>query len=250
MIRWTKQPDLGEHLPGRAWSRDDGREAEMGASQHDEVGHARWRRAIAAAGVVALAVGASCSSGDDDAGDTSSDDDVEGVPLETGTTQAPASDVEAVTGHVEDLLSSYEDAVNTILADQSVAIDEGSPEVEAYRDLFEPDSQAADEAVQGWRANAQQGISYRPTEESRPAVASWLDGDIEVVSDDEVAFPTCDEHHMESLDADGQSLGLIEVVDRPGRGVAVRVDGRWYLRDLELLVQDEGGCRTEDREDA
>jgi hypothetical protein len=219
----------------------------MGATGHDEVSHATWRRAIAGtlAGVALLATGG-CSPGDDGSNDGDGDE-VEGVELETGTTQAPASDLEAVTGHVEDLLSDYEDAVNAILLDQEVTLDGSSPEVEAYRALFEPGSEAVAETLGGWQANAEAGVEYRPADPSQPGVRSWLDGDLDAVSDDEVTFPTCDEHHMETLDGEGRLIEEIEVVGLAGEGVAVRVGGRWYLRDLELLP-DEPPCDVSGRD--
>jgi hypothetical protein len=221
----------------------------MGATGHDEVSHPTWRRAIAATlGAMALLAAGACSSGDDEA--TGDDEDVDGVPLEDGA-EAPASDVEAVTGYVEDLLTGYEDAVNAILLDQQVTLDESSPEVTAYRDLFAPDSEAVAEAMEGWQANAEAGVQYRPTDPSQPAIRSWLDGDLEVVSDDEVTFPTCDVHRMETLDGQGQVVETIEVLGLAGEGVAVRVGGRWYLRDLELLADappcdDDGGSDGDD----
>jgi len=219
----------------------------MGATGHDEVSHATWRRTIAGTlGAMALLAAGACSSGGDD-DEATGDDEVAGVPLEPNA-QAPASDLEAVTGHVEGLLAGYEDAVNAIVLDQQVALDESSPEVEAYRDLFEPDSEVAAEALHGWRANAQVGVEYRPVEDEPHPIRSWLDGDIEVVSDDEVRFPTCDEHHMEAYDGEGELVEEILVEGQSGEGVAVRVDGRWYLRDLELSADgapcagaDDGG---------
>lgn len=225
----------------------------MGATGHDEVSHATWRRAIAGTlAVVALLAAGACSGDDDEA--TGDDDEVAGVPLEDGA-HAPASDVGAVTGHVEDLLAGYEDAVNAILLDQQVTLDESSPEVAAYRALFEPDSEAVAEAMGGWRANAEAGVEYRLTDTGEPGIQSRLDGDLEVVSDDEVRFPTCDEHHLLTYDAQGALVEEIRVIDLAGEGVAVRVDGLWYLRDLALSSDaapcgDDGGGATGDGGDS
>lgn len=222
----------------------------MGATGHDEVSHATWQRTIAGAlgGLAFLAAGA-CSAGDDEA--TGDDDEVAGVPLEDGA-EAPASDIEAVTGYVEDLLAGYEDAVNAILLDQQVTLDESSPEVAAYRALFEPGSEAVAEAMEGWQANAEAGVEYRLTDTGDPGIRSRLDGELEVVSDDEVTFPTCDEHHLLTYDGQGALVEEIRVVDLAGEGVAVRVDGHWYLRDLELSADaapcgdDSGGDEGSD----
>jgi hypothetical protein len=196
--------------------------------------------------VTLLTVGA-CSSGSDD--DASNGGEVEGVELETGTTQPPGSDGEAVRPFIEDLLARYETSLNDILADQQVAQDSSDPAVEEYRDLFEPGSDAAEQTIAGWQANADEGVTVEPSEAGTPAVASWLDGEIEVVSDDEVTFPTCDEHHYGVYDAQGEPIEDVQLVDQPGEGVAVRVDGEWRLRELEILGT-ETGCRTNGTEDA
>lgn len=215
---------------------------------HRPVGTTRRRPNAAGVTAVALllavAVAGACSPGDDE---VEADDGIEGVDLGDGGGGGQPSaeeDVEAVTGLVEDLLAGYEETVNAIVVDQSVALDDGSAEIEAYRALFEPGSEAVADAVEGWRANAEAGVEYRATDPSKPPIGSWLDGDLEVVSGDEVTFPTCDEHHMETLDGDGRVVETIEVVGMAGEGVAVRVGGRWYLRDLELLP-DAPACDTD-----
>ena len=223
----------------------------MGVREHDEVSHATWRRAIAGTvGVVALLLGA--CSGDDGDETTGDEDDIEGV-TPASDAQASADDVEAVTGYVEDLLAGYEEAVNAILVDQQATLDETSPEVEAYRAVFEPDSEAVAEALQGWQANANAGVRYRPTDPDETGVRTWLAGELEVVSENEVTFPTCDEQHMETLQGD-RVVETIEITGMAGEGVAVRVGGRWYLRDLELLPDappcgDDGDTDSDDSDD-
>jgi len=208
-----------------------------------------WRHTAVLA-VSLLAVGA-CSSGSDDDASTGSGDGVEGVQLDPTSTEPPGSDGAAVQPYVEDLLARYETTVNDILADQPAAQDPSNPTVEEYLDIFEPDSDAAEQTLAGWRANAEEGLTVEPSEAGEPAIASWLDGEIEAVSDDEVTFPTCDEHHYSVHDAQGDPVEDVRLTDQPGRGVAVRIDGQWRLRELELLGT-ETGCRTDgtDTEDA
>ena len=208
---------------------------------------ATWAgRAVMA--VSLLAFGA-CSSGSDDDASTGGGDEVEGVPLETGTTQPPGSDGAAVQPYVEDLLARYEASVNDILADQQVTKDANDPAVEEYLDIFEPGSDAAEETIAGWQANADEGLTVEASEAGTPAIASRVDGDIEAVSDDEVTFPTCDEHHYDVHDAQGDPIETVELVGQPGKGVAVRIDGEWRLRELEILGT-ETGCRTNGTEGA
>jgi hypothetical protein len=196
---------------------------------------------------VSLLVVGACSSGSDDTG-TGTDGEVEGVELEPTATEPPGSDGAAVQPYVEDLLARYEATVNDILADQPAAQDPSNPALEEYLDVFEPGSDAAEETLAGWRANAEEGLTVEPSEAGEPAIASSLDGEVESVSDDEVTFPTCDEHHYGVYDAQGDPVEDVQLADQPGRGVAVRVDGQWRLRELEILGT-ETGCRTDGTED-
>lgn len=200
--------------------------------------------------VLTVSLLGACASGSDDDASTGSGDEVEGVPLDTTPTEPPGSDGAAVQPYVEDLLARYEATVNDILADQPAAQDPSNPAVEEYLDIFEPGSGAAEQTVAGWRANAEEGLTVEPSETGEPAIASWLDGEIEAVSDDEVTFPTCDEHHYRVYDAQGDPVEDVRLADQPGTGVAVRVDGEWRLRELEILgTETETGCRTAGTED-
>ena len=115
--------------------------------------------------------------------------------------------------------------------------------------MFEPGSAAAEDAIAGWRGDAAEGITVESSEPGRPAIVVWLDGDVEVVSDVEVAFPICDRHLYRVLDGGGALAEEVRLVDRPARGEAVLVDGRWYLRELEILTT-PGACRTAGPEEA
>ena len=161
----------------------------------------------------------------------------------TPTAQPPGTEPDAVEPIIEDLLARYDDAVNVIMVDQAIAADGDDEVVQGYLDVFEPGSEVAARALDGWKANAESGLAIAPAEAGGRAVVSRLDGELETVSADEVRFPTCDEHHYDILDADGAMTGRVESSELPGEGVAVRTDGRWYLS--ELTFAEGEGCGTE-----
>jgi hypothetical protein len=214
----------------------------------DGRGARRAAGVLLAAGVAvagALAATACASAGDgaggDHEGDTSSAT-ADGGPggRDSPTTEPSGRDPEAVTGYVEDLLRRYDAAVNAIIADPAVVRDRTDPLVAEYVGLFEPDSTVADEALAGW---ADAGTTVRPLNASTPMIASRLDGALEVVDDDEVGFATCAAHHYVLYDGQGAVQDVVDRVGQAGQGVAVRIDGRWHLRGIELR-DDRPACAT------
>jgi hypothetical protein len=121
--------------------------------------------------------------------------------------------------------------------------DRAAPVVVEYLDLFEPASTVADEALAGWADSADAGTTVRPLNSSTPMIVSRLDGDIEAAGDDEVSFATCADHHYQQYDGQGVVQNVVDMVGRAGQGVAVRVDGRWRLRRLELR-DDRPACAS------
>lgn len=195
--------------------------------------------------VVGAVVLAGCSSSTDD-GDT------RGAPSEEGasasprrqSTEPPGSEPDAVRGYVEELLARYDNAVNAIIADPAVVRDRAHPEVQAYLDLFEPGSTVADDALAGWAESADAGMTVRPLRGDSPMIVSSLDGRVETVGDDEVRFATCADHQYQQHDGLGAVQDVVDMVGRAGEGVAVRVDGEWHLRRLELR-DDMPACAAE-----
>ena len=190
-----------------------------------------------------LVTGCSSSTADGDASAAASDGAVSASPR-TPPTEPPGSEPDAVRRHVEALLTRYDAAVNAIIVDPTVVRDRASSAVQAYVELFEPGSSVADDAVNGWARSADAGITVQPLRHDAPMIASRLDGEVETVDDDEVRFATCADHQYQQYDGGGVLQDVVDVVGRAGEGVAVRVDGEWRLRRLELR-DDRPACAPE-----
>lgn len=161
-------------------------------------------------------------------------------------TVPPAGDPDVVRPHVEELLRDYDRVADAIVADPGVAADRDELLVQQLLHLFEPGSDHAERRLDAWAANGEAGVSMRPVDDGHLTNESRLDGAIEVVSEDEVRFPTCDEQRYEVLDRQGRVIRRAEHFRRPGQGIAVRVDGEWRLRRLDVF-EGTAGCRTEQR---
>lgn len=184
--------------------------------------------------VAAVMLGA-CSGNDDEAGPTTtssaprSTTTSEAATSSTSTTQPPATDVEAVTPVLQDLMGQYDAAVAAILADPRVASDPTSAEVESYLSLFTANSTFADGALANWAREGEQGRFYRPGpggQLTRSTVIAVTPAD-----DDEATFTICAENSMEITDSEGnvvESFGG----QTAASVVAVRADGVWRIRDL------------------
>jgi hypothetical protein len=199
------------------------------------------QRALVVLGVVGLIA---CSGGDDGAdGDAGgrSDDDV--AELTSSDGEPEATDAATVEPYVERLLVDYDDVVNQIVADPQVAADSDHPLIERYLDLYEPDSAFARRLVDVWAERGAEGLATRPFDDEHPASLTRLDGEIEVVSGDEVSFPACVERRLVVVDGEGRTTQRTPYAEQRGEGVAVRVDGEWRLRELEVL-NGTATCRT------
>lgn len=185
--------------------------------------------------VAAVMLGA-CSGNDDDAGPTttssaprSTTTTTEATTSTTSTTQPPATDVEAVTPVLQDLMSRYDAAVATILADPRVASDPTNTEVQAYLALFTDNSTFADGALANWAREGEQGRFYRPGPGGQLTRSTVIT--VTPAGDDEATFTICAENSMEITDSEGnvvESFGG----QTAASVVAVRADGVWRIRDL------------------
>lgn len=186
--------------------------------------------------LVAVVMLGACSGDDDEAGSTttssappSTTTTTEATTSSTSTTQPPATDVEAVTPVLEELMGRYDAAVAAILADPRVASDPASAEVETYLALFTDNSAFADGALANWVREGEQGRFYRPGpggQLTRSTVIAVTPAD-----DDEATFTICAENSMEITDSEGnvvESFGG----QTAASVVAVRADGVWRIRDL------------------
>lgn len=190
-----------------------------------------------------LLAAAACSGSDDDADAVPEADPV--TASTTTTTQPPGTDPGDVESYVEDLLSSYDEAVTALNGDPAAAADPAKPLAEEYRELFEPGSAEAEQALRSWTANVSSGERYLPFEEGGLVSESKLDGDLVARSADEVTFPVCKIQSFKHYDGSG---ALVDEAPRrlvPGEGTAVRIAGRWYLRQL-VSADNLVGCATEE----
>ena len=199
-----------------------------------------WVCAAAVAAVLASACGgdggASTDAGDATAGGAT-------VPDRSSDGAVPSgSEPAAVAPYIEDLLAAQDRVVNQIVADPAVVEDPDGPLVREYVELYEPDSQSVALALDTWAAQSTAGTSTQPYSVDHAAFVSRVDGPVETVSEDEVRFPTCDEQRYGIYDAAGALVEVQPLATVPGEGVAVRVDGEWKLRRLDLFAEmDECG---------
>jgi hypothetical protein len=196
----------------------------------------RVRAVVILVGVLAAAA---CGGGDGADGPPGEVASAE-PPSRTPATEPPATHADAVQPYIEDLLARYDRVVNDIVADPSVAGDRGHPLVEEYVGLFEPDSDFVEQVLSVWVADGESGRSVQPYDDGSSAFESHLDGEIEALSEDEVVFPLCIERRM-LVYADGALRQETPYAAEPGGGRAVRVDGAWRLRRLDVAA-DRAGC--------
>lgn len=196
------------------------------------------RRVVLSTLVVGLLVLAGACSDEDDAGapttttsepgstTTTTSDDPSST---TSTTQPTATDVQAVTPVLQELMSRYDDAVTAILADPRVAANRSSTEVAAYLALFTEDSAFADGALASWAREGEQGRFYRPGAGGQLTTSTV--GEVTPASADEASFAVCARNSMEVTDAAGN---IVESIGGQSAAtvVAVRLDGAWRIRDL------------------
>lgn len=194
------------------------------------------QRALAFLTVVAVA-GLALGCGGDASADSGGDD---GAAESAGRSRSrpeepPGTDPEEVEPHVTELLNSYDEVVTQIVADPGVAGDPDDPLVQEFVGLFEPDSETVDATLEWWVEMSEAGTTVRPASDRLAINESRLDGPIETVSADEVRFPTCDAQSREVRNGDGEVTQRTLYREVAGEGVAVRVDGQWRLRQLDIV---------------
>lgn len=194
---------------------------------------------------VALVLGACSGNGsasEDDEGAVAGEGPIANRP----ETNPPGTEPAAVAPHVSELLLAYDRAVDEIVADPSVAEDPEDPMIQEFLGLFEEDSEVAAAMVEGWVERADEGLRTLPYRDDYPASESRLNGEVETVSEDEVAFSICVTSRTRVVDADGEEVGTsLPSIDYPGEGTAVRTEEGWRLQDLAIWV-DQLTCPEED----
>jgi hypothetical protein len=193
--------------------------------------------------VLVVALAGCGRGGDGNDGDSSPPPDTTEPPGSTApTTEPPGTSPVDVEPYVAELLVRYDEVTNQIVADPGVATDPDHPLVVEYRSLVEPGS-VADGAVEVWAGNAGRGVSIRAYDDTAPAYVTALDGEVVTVSADEVTFPTCERANYRKFDAQGRETEFVTGQFTPGTGTAVRVDGEWLLRRMDI-AGNVAGCRT------
>jgi hypothetical protein len=192
-----------------------------------------------AALVALLVLAGACTSDDDDSTDRGSSADLE--------SEGGALDADQVQDEIAGLLVDYDHVVNQIIADPQVTKNPDDPLVAQYLDLFEPDSDFADQALDTWRNNADEGITIEPYDDEHPANVTRLDGDVEIVGDDEVRFPTCSEFRQ-LVHQGGRVVEGLPFMEQPGESVVVRHDDDWVFRRRDVFT-DVPECATDDPDD-
>jgi hypothetical protein len=198
---------------------------------------------VASAWVLAGSLMVACGGGD---GDGASPDGGQAGPEGIGGRdggEPAADDVDAVLPYLEDLLAEHDRVVAEILADPSVAEDPDGSLIGQYRDLFVPDSELPDRVIAAWADEAAAGRTVEPYDDQHPVVETFVDGEVEVVDDDEVRVPTC-EVRRERTYVDGELTGGVPMRESASETVAVRVDGRWRIssRQIDDGAACEGGA--------
>ncbi|HEY8543696.1 MAG TPA: hypothetical protein VIL36_01565 [Acidimicrobiales bacterium] len=209
----------------------------------------RWTAApaVTIAVAVALAAGA-CGSGPGDAsdGDTRGTDDIAGVEPGARETGDAADDLRA---ELEDLLARHDTVTSRIMADPSVVHDAGSALVDEYLDLFEPGSEQTANALARWAERADSGTSVESTDPDVPAISYRLDEDeLPAPDGDEVTFRICSVERYVVYGPGGDVEDMVDNPGTPGTATAVRVDGEWRLRSIDVVFNGSF-CRDDPDDD-
>jgi hypothetical protein len=195
-----------------------------------------WASALLTLAVISIAMTA-CSSDDDDSSSTTTPEET--ASSTTSSTQPAGTEPSDVEPYITELLARYDEVTNQIVADPSVATDRSHPLIKEYLALIEPGSDA-EGAIQTWIDNAAEGITIRPYSDDAPPFVTSLDGSIETISADEVRFPTCEQQNYRQYDGQGRQTEFVTGQPVPGQGTAVRVDGEWRLRRLDIVTNAVG----------
>jgi hypothetical protein len=198
-------------------------------------------RLAAVAGAWVLAGGGvvACTGGDGD-GSSSAGEVASG---RAGRAEPSAEDPEAVVPYLEDLLAEHDRLVAEVLAEPAIAEQPDSLPIRQYVELFVPGSELPDQVVEVWAEQAAEGVTVGPYDDDHPVVVTSIDGEVEVLDDDEVRIPTC-EVRRERTYVDGELRGGVPEQRQAGATVAQRVDGRWRISTREVHADQtcqEGG---------
>lgn len=155
----------------------------------------------------------------------------------TSTTDSAGTDIAVVTSALQQLVDSYDDVVQAILADPRVAADRNHQLVADYLALFPEGSAFASGTLDFWASQGAAGRFYRagPRGEMYQSTVQSVD----LRSDREAVARVCTETSVLVVDAAGSPIESQGGVNG-GEIVAVRDGDRWLLRDLTEASPD--GC--------
>jgi hypothetical protein len=195
-----------------------------------------------------------CTSDDDDsssgdgegathqAAQASPDSDDEDTTTTVGPDEPSAAKPDDVVPFLEDLLSRYDAAVNTIVADPSLADDETNAPVEDFLALFPDGSSFAAGSIQGWVEQSERGVTLEPLAAGGAVNTTSLEGPPTRIDDDTILFGQCTVQSY-VVRENGHETSRQERKLLPGNGQAVRVDGHWRLQEI-TTPPDVQGCVT------
>lgn len=136
---------------------------------------------------------------------------------------------------LEQVIDSYDDAVEQILLDPRVAADRSNRDVASYLALFTSGNSYAEGTLEFWTAEGDAGRFYRPGSRGRMYESTVVS--VTPESPDQATFVVCTLKSLVIVDEAGEAQSAEGGV-QAGSVVAVRVDGRWKLRDLTRIEPD------------
>lgn len=235
---------IGQGDPATSWWRTARRVRPRGTqplrfpqlSGHGQRQRATWQPFVLLVAISLLATACGGDSSDDRSAPRAGSTTSRAATPTTApppSTQPPATDVDRVRPIFDALMDRYDNVVAAVLADPRVASDPNDARVRAFVELFPPGSTFAQGSVDNWVQLGQQGRVYVPGPRGRLQQTSVVM--ITPRGADEASFTVCSLLSMVVKDASGATVES-QGGNRPGVVVAVRVDGRWLLRDLTLTT--------------
>lgn len=134
-----------------------------------------------------------------------------------------------MTPVLQELVDTYDNSVEAILADPRVAENRDHELVLAYLGLFPEGSSFASGTLDFWASEGAAGRFYRPGPRGEMYVSTVQS--VQPDSADQVTFVVCTLKSIVIVDGSGAELSAEGGVTA-GSVVAIRADGVWRLRDL------------------
>ena len=211
------------------------------------------RLAIAAVAVLVLVAG--CSSGGSNGASADATAPTSSTQQTTTTTGAgqttttvaqdePRSPIAAVP-YVMRLLGRYDQVVQKIVADPSVARDRGNPLVQEFLGLFPRANSFADGSLDGWVGQADRRVVIKPLATGKPLTITKLHGSsFTVTARNTVSYDQCTILNYRTY-TNGALTERVERRRLAGTVTAIRVQGHWRLSAISTPPGLKTGCVAE-----